>query len=877
MDEATRVAESSGMTRRTFVQASTTAAAALAAFAATGCAPNSVEETQGTDGGGEQPAGSRDLTSGEWRAAACWHNCGGRCVNKALVKDGVVVRQSTDASHDDSVTYFQQRSCVRGHSQRKQVFAADRLKYPMKRKNWSPDAPNGDLRGRDEWERISWDDAFKYVADELKKVYDKYGPRSVFASHGSSAVTGPSCVRPLQTLGGFVGSNDSASCGTYAFDVTCLGLTPRDFGSSVNDRFDLKNADYLVFHGCNPAWSQGGSPMFLLTEAKAAGVQFVSIDPSYSATAAMLDARWIPVRPGSDTAFMLGVAYEMIQLEQANPGTVIDWDFLHSNCLGFNAESMPEGAPTEDNFQAYLLGETDGQPKTAEWASEICGAPVDDIRWYAGILGKDNKVTIHHGYAPARCRDAEDVPQMIMTLGAMGGHYGKPGHSCGTSSEGSFLSGPKLVKSGRGGLPPIETEVDDAIVGSTFWQNIKDKKYVSFGYFYSDMFTPGEQRDIDIHAIFYGQAASMQTTPDLRLAIEVTRTMDFVCSVAQFLTTQAKYSDIVLPVTTEWERCGSLIGGNARETLFVYTQIVEPLYEAKTDQEIGRGIAQALGQNPDEIYPLSEKQQFMNSLLGAQVMEPNGEYVPLLTITSDDIAAWGCEGEPQKGKVDLATFLANGCYQVQRSEGDEFTYTAYEDFVADPVANPLENESGKFEIYCQKKADLINGIGFSDDFKPYPTYRGEAEVQGWVNTNADEPYVIYNPHYLRRSHTVLDNVTWAREAWSNPVFINASDAAEKGVVTGDDVVVFNKFGKVVRKASIMEGMMPGVLALPHGSWIDMDEAEEYDLGGADNVLCGSAISGCGVSGYNNYTCNFEKYTGTALPADCDKPQRIIEL
>ena len=90
-------------------------------------------------------------------------------------------------------------------------------------------------------------------------------------------------------------------------------------------------------------------------------------------------------------------------------------------------------------------------------------------------------------------------------------------------------------------------------------------------------------------------------------------------------------------------------------------------------------------------------------------------------------------------------------------------------------------------------------------------------------------------------------------------------------------MVSNKYGKVVRKASVVASMMPGVVGLPHGSWIDLDENEKYDLGGADNVLCGSAISGCGVSGYNNYTCNIEKYAGVPLTADSEKPQRIIEL
>ena len=31
---------------------------------------------------------------GKWVSAACWHNCGGRCMNKVMVKDGMVVRQN---------------------------------------------------------------------------------------------------------------------------------------------------------------------------------------------------------------------------------------------------------------------------------------------------------------------------------------------------------------------------------------------------------------------------------------------------------------------------------------------------------------------------------------------------------------------------------------------------------------------------------------------------------------------------------------------------------------------------------------------------------------------------------------------------------------
>ena len=106
------------MSRRGFIETSVAATAALAAGSLVGC-ENKVISKEGSEE-------DRSSSEGVWVSAACWHNCGGRCVNKALVKDGIVVRQKTDDSHEDSPAYPQQRSCIRGHSQRKQCFATDR-------------------------------------------------------------------------------------------------------------------------------------------------------------------------------------------------------------------------------------------------------------------------------------------------------------------------------------------------------------------------------------------------------------------------------------------------------------------------------------------------------------------------------------------------------------------------------------------------------------------------------------------------------------------------------------------------------------------------------------------------------------------------------
>lgn len=124
--------------------------------------------------------------------------------------DGVIVRQKTDDTHDDSQDYPQQRSCPRGKTLSSTWLGEDRIKYPMKRKHWQPGGVDyhPELRGQDEWERISWDEAVGYVADEVKRVFEQFGSRSFlgvswdglpYASYLGGSVgimaTGPAAAR----------------------------------------------------------------------------------------------------------------------------------------------------------------------------------------------------------------------------------------------------------------------------------------------------------------------------------------------------------------------------------------------------------------------------------------------------------------------------------------------------------------------------------------------------------------------------------------------------------------------------------------------------------------------------------------------------------
>ena len=886
------------ISRRDFLKSSAVATAAIAGLSLVGCNDNKVNETEGdttavatTEGTTAEVTPDHtpivdEEADGIWIPAACWHNCGGRCLNKIMVKDGTVIRQKTDDTHEDSYEFPQQRGCVRGRAQQQQCFGADRVKYPMKRKNWKPGGVDvkGELRGKDEWERISWDEAFSLVAGEVRRIKDAYGMEA-FVNFAAAASTSTM----LKVMGGFSTYFDTDSYGTYTLSSPMAGLSYCDLGET-NDRFDLVNADTIVLYSSNPAWSAAALPSYLLTEAKDKGVRFIVVDPLYNSTAQMLDAEWIPVMGGTDMAFMLAVAYEMIRLDKEGE-ELIDWDFLNKYTVGFDADHMPADATTKENFMDYVLGKYDNTPKTPEWASPLCGAPAAKITEFARAIGKKNKVMLFHNYGFARCYGAEGIPQMFMTMGAMGGHMGKSGHCTGSAYHANaFNAGPRLVNAGSSPMPSFSNKVEHTFPGSIFANIVKDgagKPYRYVGNCYGTMYAGVDKIAPNIRCFFYTTGAYLQTGMNQKKHIEAVRTLDFVVSYSQFMTPCSQYADIVLPVTTEWERPGTVAASN-RETLIISSKVTDPLFEAKSDQDIEAGILKALGFNPDEIFPKSLKQQFFDKLAGCTVIKDDGsgEFVPLITITQDDIDEWEVTGEPQEGVIGLNDILERGSYQVERKRGDQYGYIGYEAYVKDPEGNPRSSKSGKLEIYCQAFADLINSFGLNPDmvYKPYPSYI--VPPMGYETTfkdnkvggeKGDYPYVLYNPHYLRRSHSTFDNCGWLREQWKNPVFLNASDAAAKGIKTGDTVLISSQFGQVLRHAVCLQTLIPGQVGIPHGSWVDVDEKTGIDRGGSDNYLIGTTMSGMGVSGYNNCNCNIEKYTGEALAPDWQRPVCIVDL
>ena len=833
---------------------------------------------------------------GKWIPTACWHNCGGtRCVLKAYVVDGVPMYLKSDDTAPDSPDVPQQRACAKGRAQRNHVLAADRLKYPMKRKNWSPGGGDKSLRGRDEWERISWDEAITYIVNELNYARRNYGNRSIAGGAGPGGA-----FLASEEFGGYTVISDTGSAGAFAFVSNIIGIPTIFERGGSNCRMDLRKSETIIMVGMNPVWSAGGNSPYNFYQAKEAGANFVYVGPSKNYSADTFGARWVPVRPGMDTVLFLAVAHTMITEDNPVSNPIIDWDFLNRCTVGFDADHMPADAKLNENFRDYVMGVYDGQPKTPEWATDLCGTPTEDIRWLAREMRKDKKVAILNGYAPARCNDAEDFPQIITTVAAMGGHMGKPGHAAGTSAWNySSNDGIRLVTAGGAGVPggpavgitPARTiGVDDTIMAPDLWEAVLTGKYRRSDAWRFEGVEGIDDREIDIRVLWFGSINNpLERLTGAAKGIEALKKVDFVYSNSLSLNATAAHADIVLPLTSEWERPGT-IQGNNRDAIVYPQQVIERLYECKSDFEIGELIAHALGlETATTLYPRNMGLQLLNRLSACTVRNEQGTgFEPLVTLTQEDIdefaEKWGpAHVEPQQGRISLKEFAEKGVYQLPRSEGDNFYHINYQAFREDPEANPLTTTvSGKIEIYCQTKADMVNAMGRST-IKPYPTYR--RVLNGYEDSYIDRengikgpyPYQLSTPHYPRRVHSTLDNVALLREAFSNPCYINPVDAAEKGIQPGDTIRIYNQYASTLRPVSFSERLIPGTVEMTWGPWIDVDPSTGIDKAGSCNFISAPVTTGVGISGYNTQLVNFEKYEGEPLVPDHLLPHRIVNI
>ena len=829
-----------------------------------GCAPQ-----EGGDGGEQKQPPAKEET-GTWVTAPCKYNCccgASRCQIRVYVEDGVPLKTRTDEL-EDTLADPQRRACPRGHGMISNMTSPARIKYPMKRKSWSPENPNGQLRGIDEWERISWDEALDYVAAEIKKAFDQYGPRGVFGACPDGPFSEDPVIFAYYKLGGMIHNN----AGTVSFGSWAVADTHMVGGwgaSSGPHHLQMRECELHVMFGCNWVANKGGNHGLFIKESRKNGGKVIIIDPWLNQTAQPLADDWVPILPGGDTALSLAICHQLIQ-----DGTY-DQEYLDKYCVGFDEAHMPEGVDPKENFKDYVLGTYDGQPKDAAWAEPWCGVPADRIVSLAKEIAGVDKVNFFAGQSTSKIPAGEQFVQVFYTMALMHGGIGTPGHymgwkGMGQGNVGSLAAGGAAVQNVPNPLNPPgypvymlypipnfmtleDPNAWELLEPSESWTNILEGEYGR------DCWPTGKHK-IDVHHMYYGVVQnSLNQIPNTNAGIEATRKMDFVWGTGVFFDASRQYCDIVVPVTSYWEQDDTIYSGEA-SAIFYINKMLEPSFESKTLWDISEMLAEKLGMDPKEINPASQQERALATAVGASITDAaTGETKPLLTITQEDIEAFGAPGTPQEGVIELAELKEAGIYKYPVKEGAVIP-EPFAAFIADPEANPLATATGKFEICCPTLAFMVNSVGYST-ISPIGKWQIGDPEQG-IGTQTDEfPLLLWTPHSLRRAHSLQDPVTSLREAFPQECFMSTVDAEARGIKNGDIVLMSSPYGKVLRPAKVMPTVVPGAVALQDGSWTRIDEETGIDLGGNPNVLQAPKSSGGGSQSWTGTLVQVEKYDG----------------
>ncbi|HSB02106.1 MAG TPA: molybdopterin-dependent oxidoreductase, partial [Anaerolineales bacterium] len=711
----------------------------------------------------------------------------------------------------------QLRACVRGRSYLRRQYHPDRLTRPLRRVG---------RRGSGTFEPIPWDEALDTVASEMKRIKQQYGSSALFVPYGTGSynqLNGSHVARRLMNLyGGCLGIYNS-----YSWGATNLA-TPTVYGTLVtgNQRQDWLNAKYILMWGWNPAEMRDGTNSdYFVKLAREAGARVVCIDPRHSLSAASLADEWIPIRPGTDTAMMSAMAHVMLTEH------LHDAEFVRAHCVGFDASQMPiEGA---ESYSDYILGTRDGIPKTPGWAEAITAVPAETIARIAREYATIKPSVLYQGYGMQRRAYGEQVVRAGCVLAAITGNVGV---------RGGWASGLGLQAPDGGGLWTVFPTGENPVKASIpvfLWTEavLRGKSMTS-----ADGVRGAERLDNDIKLIY-----AVATDCLINQHADVNRTagilrdetkVEFIAVQDNFLTSSARFADIVLPACTQFETWGVEDGWKYGDEVILQPKLVEPLGESKSDYRICAELAERLGIGEAFTEGREEKgwaEYCLNEFRRLRFPE-----LPTFDeFIEKDLGVW----------TRPATEPA----------------IAFADFRRDPERYPLQTPSGKIEIFSKQLFDL----GRPHEIPPIPKYiqewespfepchceEGEARRSNLLLTNSASieeiatlakerlarndiskyPLQAIGHHTLHRVHSTHDNNDWLEEAFPQRVFINPIDAAARGIKDGDEVKVYNGRGAIILPCRLTPRILPGVVDIPQGAWYEPDE-NGVDRGGCINVL-----------------------------------------
>ncbi|MDX3904489.1 MAG: molybdopterin guanine dinucleotide-containing S/N-oxide reductase [Pigmentiphaga sp.] len=657
-----------------------------------------------------------------------------------------------------------------------------RIARPAVREGWLRHRGRSDrsARGREPFVEVDWQVALELVAGELARTRNEHGHEAIFGgSYGWSSAGRLHHARTLTHRFLNAGGGCVHQAGNYSWGAAQF-LLPHVIGTyaPVTGRVtDWRNVAahtrlFIAFGGLplrNTQVTSGGagehSTARWLAQAREAGVEFVVVSPTRADIPEGLAARWVPIRPNTDTALMLAMTHVLLTEGRH------DQDFVQRYCSGF------------DRFADYVTGKADGQPKSAEWAERICGVPAEEIRDLARRAAA-SRTLLTCTWSLQRAHRGEQPYWAVIALASALGQVGLPG--------GGFAFGHGSMN-GVGNPRPGVAAPEMSAGSNPIGRSIPVARIADM------LLRPGEpfefngRTDVypDIRMVYWAGGNPFHHHQDLNRLMRAWSRPETIVVHDSWWTPTARRADIVLPATTTLER--NDIGGSSRDRfVLAMHQALAPHAQSRNDFDIFRELA-AMGGYEAAFTGGRDEFQWIRHIY-------------------DGMAAnWRDAGFDAPAFED---FWAAGYLELPEP-GDDFVLFA--DFRQDPAAHALKTPSGKIEIY----SDRIAGFGY-DDCPPHPAWLAPGEWLG-ADLASRYPFHLITSQPGDKLHSQLDAGKVSVESkvhGRERVRMSPADAARRGIADGDLVKVFNDRGACMAAAAVQEGVMPGVLIMSTGAWFD---------------------------------------------------------
>jgi biotin/methionine sulfoxide reductase len=679
------------------------------------------------------------------------------------------------------------------------VYAKHRVTQPMVRAGWL-NAPRGTpagVRGSDTFVPVSWNDALDLVAGEVARVREQHGNASIFggsygwASAGRFHHARQLLHRFLWACGGATQQVTNYSFGAAMMLVPhVIGNIEAVAGPVTEWREIFAHTENFVAFGGLPSknWKveSGGAGTHAFADhaaqARASAIAFTSISPLRDDGVAAFGARWLPIRPNSDTALILALAYVV------NERGATDRAFLARCCTG------------ADRFLAYVDGSADGVAKSPAWAAALTGVPAEEIVALAeSFIGKRTLFTA--SWALQRAEHGEQPYWALIALAALLGQPGLPGGGIGFGYGSVNTMGAPAYRTPAFGMP-VRTHAADIKIPVA---RVADM-----------LLEPGATLDFDgttitypdIHMVYWSGGNPFHHHQDLFRLRAAFAKPDTIVVHEPWWTATARHADIVLPATTPLER--NDIGGSSRDPyLFAMQRAIEPVGQARNDFDIFGALAQRLGVRDGFDEGLDE----------------DGWLRRIYDSAQKRLAERGIATPP------FERFWSDGYITVPEPSAPLTPLAA---FRADPVAHKLATPSGKIELYSQTIADF----GY-DDVLGHAAWR---EPREWLGAAlaARFPLHLVSTQPADKLHGQMDGSAEsqrAKVAGRGELLMNPVDAGARGIASGDVVRVFNDRGATLAGLRVTDDIIAGTVRLPTGAWFDpLPGDERLDTHGNPNAV-----------------------------------------